>query len=181
MRPTAATLLLAKHAEPEILREVPPPLWKLSPRGRLQAAQLAESVRRHAPARIATSPEPKARETAEIVGAALGVGVAVHEALHEHERAGEPYFDDPSELRARVRTLFARPEALVFGSETAAAARARFRVALERIVHDEARESWPTSQTSRPRATVAASPSGSGAMLSTAQGSRTTTPCPTRT
>ena len=59
--------------------------------------------------------------------------------LHEHERSREPYFDDLAELHARIRALFARPEERVFGSESGAAARTRFRTALDDLLGEDSR------------------------------------------
>lgn len=139
-RDSTSTLLLAKHAAPEIRREVPPPQWRLSARGRAQAALLAETLRGREVQRIVTSSEPKARESGEIIAAALAVPVHERPGLHEHERVGVPYFDALSELHAHVRALFAHPDDRVFGSETGAAARARFSAALQAILREDSRQ-----------------------------------------
>jgi broad specificity phosphatase PhoE len=133
-------ILLAKHCAPEIRRERPALEWTLSARGRDDAVRLAHDVKVHAPVRIVTSTEPKARETGEIVGAELGVPVATRSGLHEHERSREPYFDDLAELHARIQKLFARSDECVFGTESGAAARMRFLAALEDLLGEDSHE-----------------------------------------
>lgn len=61
-------------------RNLPHPLTET---GRLQAAALAENLRGKFITRIYASPLPRARETAEILSAALGVPMECAEALRE--------------------------------------------------------------------------------------------------
>jgi 2,3-bisphosphoglycerate-dependent phosphoglycerate mutase len=61
-------------------RDLPHPLTET---GRLQAASLAEKLRGKPITRIYTSPIPRARETAEILSAALDVPLELTEALRE--------------------------------------------------------------------------------------------------
>jgi broad specificity phosphatase PhoE len=83
-------ILLARHGEtadnvpPETVmgsRDVP-----LSERGRSQAEELAHAVAGEGVAAIWTSPLVRARETAEIVAATLGLAVRVDERLAESFR-----------------------------------------------------------------------------------------------
>lgn len=53
--------------------------------GQEQARQLAERLREHPPAVLYTSPLQRARETAEIIGQALGVPVMSDERLKEYD------------------------------------------------------------------------------------------------
>lgn len=129
-------ILLARHCAPQIEPGVPPREWRLSETGRQQCASLAESLKRHAPSWIVSSAASKARETADALGRALGIEVAVREGLHEQDRSGVPFARDPGGVRARIRELFAQPAQPVFGRESADAARARFSVALERALRD---------------------------------------------
>lgn len=78
-----------------------------------------------------TSPEPKARETAELVAAALGLPeVNTVEGLREHDDRDVPFLSDEA-FRTAVRECFARPNEAVFGPESAARARARFAAAVD--------------------------------------------------
>jgi len=83
-------LILIKHARPQQVEGIPPEQWGLSEQGREACKSLAELVRPHAPVAIATSKEPKAAETARILGEVLGSRVEPTEDLHEHDRTGVP-------------------------------------------------------------------------------------------
>ena len=85
------------------------------------------------PTQIFSSTEPKASETARLVAATLGVSTSECDGLHEHDRTTTPY-QDQAAFRASVARFFAEPEALVYGSETAAEARNRFSAAIDGIV-----------------------------------------------
>lgn len=130
-------LLLVRHSDPAVDPAAPASSWPLSPRGRARCAPLAEALRPHAPGHIASSPEPKAVETARLLAAALGVGSSVASGLEEHHRETVPFLDD---FRARVAELFARPDERVLGEESAAQARLRFSRALDHLV---ASWRWP--------------------------------------
>ncbi len=126
-------LILVKHSLPEIVENVPAREWKLSEEGRARARQLAERLKPYQPQMIISSVEPKARETAAIVAENLGLDFQTFYNLHEHERS-KSRFLSKDEFHARVQDLFEKPDALVFGSETANEAPARFRAAVEAIL-----------------------------------------------
>lgn len=130
-------MLLVRHAEPEIDRAAPASSWPLSSRGRAQCAPLAAVLGRHAPGHIASSPEPKAIETARLLAAALGVDCSVTAGLEEHHRESVPFLPDFAD---RVAALFARPDERVLGEESAAEALARFSRAVDELL---AAWRWP--------------------------------------
>ncbi|HEU5056779.1 MAG TPA: histidine phosphatase family protein [Kofleriaceae bacterium] len=134
MRPT---LLLIRHSDPAIDPAAPASRWPLSPVGRARCARLAEALRPHAPAHVASSREPKAAETARLVAAALGIESSTAAGLEEHHRETVPFLPD---FRARIAELFARPDERVLGEETGAESRARFGRALSDLV---AAWRWP--------------------------------------
>jgi broad specificity phosphatase PhoE len=121
-----------------VIPAIPPSRWVLSDEGRRRCAALAARLARVAPATIAASDEPKARETAALLAAQLGfVGpLRLDHDLREHERRPTDFFDSPAAFEAAVRILFARPDELVFGRETARAAGQRFDSAVRRILAD---------------------------------------------
>src|SRR5690242_11629427 len=80
------TLLLIRHSAPEVAPGVPARAWRLSAEGRRRCGPLAERMAAYAPRAIVSSAEPKAEETARLVGALLGVPVETMAGLHEHER-----------------------------------------------------------------------------------------------
>ena len=126
-------LILIKHAAPQVVPGTPSEQWTLSDAGRAACGPLAERVRPHQPVAIVASTEPKARETAELVAAALSVAVTTGDDLHEHDRSNVPHL--PSrEFISMVELLFRRPGELVLGKETAHGASARFRSAVDEVV-----------------------------------------------
>jgi broad specificity phosphatase PhoE len=77
-------LILVRHAMPEIVRELPPHEWHLGTAGRAAARALAARLPRDA--RVVSSDEPKARETAEEIVAARGGTLTTDERLREAVR-----------------------------------------------------------------------------------------------
>ncbi len=126
-------LILVKHAAPEIEKDVPSARWVLSEEGRRQAQALATRLVPYNPARLLASFEPKAIETAEIVGAELSLQVEFRAGFQENDRTDLPYFDDESEFEERIRTFFAQPADRAIGTESADEAHERFSSALREI------------------------------------------------
>ena len=126
-------LILIKHARPEIDPNIPARYWRLSAEGRRAASALADTLASYQPFILIASPEPKARETAEIIAARLGLEMSVGPELYEHDRAKVPFLSQEAFLDAVAR-FFARPDELVFGNETAHQARQRFASAVEQII-----------------------------------------------
>jgi broad specificity phosphatase PhoE len=125
-----STLILVKHAMPEVDPARPAAEWRLGDEGRVAARRIAEELRRFEPVAVVASVEPKAWETAAIVAQRLRVPCEAAAGLHEHEWPIVD-FGDRATFEARVRTLFERPDELVFGAETASQAVARFERAVE--------------------------------------------------
>jgi broad specificity phosphatase PhoE len=126
-------LLLIRHAAPEIDPDQPASAWRLSEEGGRECAPLADEVATYGPTRMLASAEPKATETATAIAARLGLPVLTDPDLGEHDRLGVPYLGPDAWDRALAR-LFAEPDQLVLGRETADAARDRFARAVERAV-----------------------------------------------
>jgi len=126
-------LVLVKHSLPAIDRARPASAWTLSPEGRRRATALADHLAAFAPATIHASPEPKALETATLAAARLGLEVETVAGLEEHARDGEP-ITTPDDFRRRAKRLFEEPDQVVFGAESATAARLRFTRALMGVV-----------------------------------------------
>lgn len=127
-------LILIKHAPPTVVPGVPPSAWTLAEAGRASCATLAQRLARYNIAAIATSDEPKARETAELLATNLGFHDPIipdHE-LREHERRAADFYPEQGSFEAAVRDLFARPDEVAFGAETATAVRERFTAAVGR-------------------------------------------------
>ncbi len=119
-------LILIRHSLPQITPEVPARQWELSAVGRRRCGPLARRISPFRPQRVFTSREPKAVETARRVAEALDLPWAAVPDLHEHDRRGAPFLQDHAAFERQVVRLFARPDRLVFGRETADQAHRRF-------------------------------------------------------
>lgn len=128
------TVLLVRHATPEIVPEQPARTWSLSAEGRRRCAPLAERLASYGPTVIVTSEEPKASETAHQIAQRLAVPVVSAPNLHEHERENTPWYPSKAAFDAVVAGFFARPHELVFGEETADRARERFTSAVYAVL-----------------------------------------------
>src|SRR5262249_6005844 len=126
-------LLLVRHSTPEIALGVPARDWRLSAEGRARAHLLAERLTAYSPALLASSDEPKAIETASILGQRLGLSSEIVPDLREHERPNAPLLDAAA-FQAAIARFFAHPEAIVFGAESAAQALARFSHAVSGLI-----------------------------------------------
>ncbi|MBU1376531.1 MAG: histidine phosphatase family protein [Alphaproteobacteria bacterium] len=115
---TAASLILVRHGRPVIDRDIPPPQWGLCPEGRDAVAALAEKLIPFGAEAAISSPEPKALQTAEIIGQRLGLAVEVEHGLHEHKRS-HVSFGTEAEFRQRIAQVFANPTVPAPGGESA--------------------------------------------------------------
>lgn len=103
--------------------------WRLSEEGRARCVALAEELAEARPQVLRSSTEPKARETAELVAPVLGLDVQVDDRLRETARRRVGFLER-EELERGIRELFDRPDEVVFGEESAAAALRRFETAV---------------------------------------------------
>lgn len=127
------TLILIKHAMPEINPETPASQWRLSDVGRRQCAPLAQQIARYAPDLVVASVEPKATETGRLLADQLGLAFSTHEGLHEHDRSNLRW-SSTEQFEAQVARFFQQPTELVMGEETADAAHSRFAAAIADVV-----------------------------------------------
>lgn len=123
-------MLLVRHSVPELEPGIPSEEWRLSEEGRSRCGPLAERLAGLGAQALLSSTEPKARETAELVAPALGLEVELSDGLRETARRTVGWLE-PEELERGIRSLFARPDEVVYGEESAAAALARFEAAVE--------------------------------------------------
>lgn len=82
-------LILVRHARPVTVPGAPPETWELDERAREDCVLLAHALRELDSPAIVSSPEPKARETATVLGLRLGVPVTEDDALREAARPNE--------------------------------------------------------------------------------------------
>lgn len=123
------------HPQVAIDPAVPIPDWGLSELGRRRAEAAAARPWVRRLARIVSSEERKARETAEILGRAAGVAPEVRPGFHENDRSATGYLPPP-EFEAMADAFFAEPDRSQRGWETARAAQARILAAVEEALRD---------------------------------------------
>ncbi len=128
-------LILVRHSISKIDPTLPPHQWGLTLDGRARCSLLANRLADHRPEVVITSREPKAAQTGELVARQLGIPSLAAEGLHEHRRQAGGSMDLAA-FQAKIETLFAQPDQLVFGLETAQQALDRFRIALQAIMTD---------------------------------------------
>jgi broad specificity phosphatase PhoE len=122
-------LFLIRHADPEIVANLPAADWCLSARGVERAKTLASRLTPLGLERIYSSPEPKAMQTAGVLGEVFRVPIVPVLDLREHDRRGVALLSAAA-FEQTMRRLFSQPSVRVFGNETAEAARRRFERAL---------------------------------------------------
>jgi broad specificity phosphatase PhoE len=130
-------LILVKHAAPEVIPGLPPEQWTLSEKGRVACVPLADRLAGHELTRIVSSEEPKAAETARLVAERLNVPWRTAPGLHEHDRSNVPHMRS-GEFISMMELFFRRPDELVLGRETANQAKQRFKVAMQRVIEQDA-------------------------------------------
>jgi len=112
------SVIIVRHAQPEIDPSQPAAEWRLSEAGREATRELALVIGRFSPGRIVTSPERKAMETGGEIAAVLDLQVATEDHLGEQGLRNLPYLSDDA-FRQAVRTHFLRPDEIVLGGESA--------------------------------------------------------------
>ena len=137
MEPSVRKLVLVRHSQPEIEPDRPAATWKLSELGRRRAESLAARLGHYRANVIWCSREPKAKETGEIIGHALGLPLRVRDGLEEHHRRNVPFVQSPQAFEQAVEDFFSRPSRLVLGSETANQARDRVTAAIEGVLESD--------------------------------------------
>ncbi|MFT6070595.1 MAG: broad specificity phosphatase PhoE [Bacteriovoracaceae bacterium] len=131
------SIILVKHAMPELDGSIPSKEWKLGERGVKQAQRFANFVRDNLDVDpvIYSSEETKAVETAKILAQTLSLTHKINPALAEFDRPAlsivseEDHFD-------RNEPLFTNPDEPYLGKESASAALERFEKAISEIIKD---------------------------------------------
>jgi broad specificity phosphatase PhoE len=114
---TQPALILVRHGRPLIDPDAPSTTWPLCPDGREAVAKLAERLKAYKPAAVVASPEPKAKETADIIAGALGLKVELDAGLHEHKRPALAFGSEEA-FRQRIAQVFADTTKAVPGGES---------------------------------------------------------------
>jgi 2,3-bisphosphoglycerate-dependent phosphoglycerate mutase len=132
----AERLYLVRHAEviPSMDRQAAD--WPLSHAGHRSARDLAAAREWRSVGLVASSPEEKARDTAQPIAEAAGLSLRTKADLREVERGATPIVSQ-EEYFALVAAHFASPDEPISGWETGAAARERVTACIERLAAEE--------------------------------------------
>ena len=123
---------------PQVDVETPAHQWRLRHEGVAAAGVLAARLRSadYRPTKIVASVEPKATQTGSVIAERLRLPFKTVDGLHEHDRRAAGFLSTDV-FAARMRDLFANPDDVVFGTESASTALARFAEAVDRVVSEE--------------------------------------------
>ncbi|MCP5093949.1 MAG: histidine phosphatase family protein [Chloroflexi bacterium] len=127
-------LIFIRHSKVVKDPTIPSHTWQLSEDGRSLCLDRLPQLTSYQPTIFVTSTENKARETGQIMANALNVPWHDAPGLQEHDRTGVPYFGNVRAFETAVSTLFAHPDKLVFGQETANQAYTRFNHAVDAVM-----------------------------------------------
>lgn len=122
--------MLIRHAAPGIEPGAPATTWVLSNAGQQAAAALGNKLVGFGAAKLVSSSEPKALQTAQIIADRLAIPVEADYRLREHERASVGFLDR-ADFEAGIASIFDNPSAVTFGDESADAVHARLCAAIE--------------------------------------------------
>jgi 2,3-bisphosphoglycerate-dependent phosphoglycerate mutase len=122
--------VLVRHGATVVDAARPASTWVLSDAGRDSVAALARRLRQLDRVLIVCSPEPKARQTAELIRP--HGEICLDDDLREHGVGQVPFLSADDFDRA-VMAFFEQPQVVAFGSESAAAAAQRMERAVARL------------------------------------------------
>ncbi|BAY77577.1 hypothetical protein NIES25_40440 [Nostoc linckia NIES-25] len=126
-------LILVRHSLPEKIEHLPAKEWCLSLEGQQRCHLLADKLVDFQPGIIASSREPKAIETAQIIAQKFNVAVEIVEGLHECDRTNFGFVEEKKFFET-LEAFFATPDKLVMGLETATRAFQRFQEAIKNLL-----------------------------------------------
>lgn len=123
------SLILVRHSTPAIDPMTPSTNWRLNSAGVDAARRLASQIVSFNPVCLLSSPERKARETAEIIGESSSLDIQFNDDLQEHKRTSSGFLSIGN-FNGGIAALFSSPEVVAFGDESAIAVFARVSAAL---------------------------------------------------
>ncbi len=126
-------LILIKHASAKMDMNIPRTEWPLTTVGRERCAPLANALVDYTPLTLISSREPKAQETALLIGERLRISYQVIDGIQENDRSGMMITPTPV-FRRRMATFFNQPDERVLGHESAVEALARFSAAIADMI-----------------------------------------------
>ena len=128
-------LLLVKHSNSNHNPHQPSREWALTDEGIQRCEPLAAHIAPYQPRRIFSSDQPKAQHTAQLISQYLGhLPIHTDPRLGEHSRKTNAPYGNLDDFHNRIRRMFAQPDDLIFGDETANEASKRFSEGVEAVV-----------------------------------------------
>lgn len=99
-------IMLIRHAEPVVAKHTPARNWVLSDAGKTAAAALGTRLKGLGLVKLASSSEPKALQTAQIIADQLDISVEVDPREHERAAVG---FLNRTDFETRIAAFLATP------------------------------------------------------------------------
>lgn len=135
----AGTLFFVTHPEVVVDGAVPVTAWRLSALGRRRAEVFARGRLLARVTSVFSSDELKAKETAQLLAAPLGLAPRVSAELGENDRTSTGFLAK-AQFEAAADEFFRNPSQSFNGWETALDAQRRIVAALDRVIADSALE-----------------------------------------
>ena len=130
-------LVLVKHSNSDHNPWQPAADWPLTAEGLRRCRPLAQHLKPYRAKRLYSSPMLKALQTAQRVALELDdLPLSECPLLAEHSRQSNAPYGSLAEFHARMKRLFAAPNELAFGDETAEEAKHRFQRGIETILEN---------------------------------------------
>ena len=130
-------LVLVKHSNSDHNPNQAAADWPLTAAGLRRCQPLARHLAPYQAKRLYSSPMPKALQTARRVARELDdIPVSKCPLLAEHSRQSNAPYGTIADFNARMTRLFAAPNELAFGDETANQAKLRFLRGIESILEN---------------------------------------------
>lgn len=131
----AERLMYLSHPQVQINPDVPITEWSLNDVGKARIDALAAIARDrlNGTRSVYSSPERKARDTADPVASALGLDVFIAEDSYENDRSATGYLP-PTEFEATADAFFANPTKSIRGWERARDAQKRILTSIQRMI-----------------------------------------------
>ena len=127
-------LFLINHSLPGTIPEMPASQWQLNDEGRRRYRPPARRLKQYLPASLYSSAEPKAVDTAMLLGKNLGVAPNRFPDLEEHPHDSEPFLTNLQQFHEAIDRFFANPGKLTYGTESAGQGVERFDAAAESAI-----------------------------------------------
>lgn len=130
-------LVLARHSNSDHNPVQAAADWVLTAEGLRRCRPLAHHLAPYQAKRLHSSPMAKALQTAKAVAQELDdLPISECPLLAEHSRQSNAPYGTLANFNARMKRLFASPNELIFGDETANQARHRFQRGIETILEN---------------------------------------------